>query len=307
MNKYARAVSLYIGLFGLLGFFYSGHGQNQMKGAKKSPFLWETSINGARVLLCGTLHCGRPDDYPLPDYYQAAYRLSDCLILEIATPFSEVEDKLFEFASDDRLPVGQRLSDHLKPETQAVCIDLIGEEKFQRCDAYAGWILQMSIMANKVKRVGFDPQLGIDRYFMRLALEDNKPVLGFESVEKQVGMFRRKMDIEQQITLLENLAWLLEPMAKRELPMYEAYYDQDEDRFESAFLTSYDMDNPALKGAYERIFASRNALWVDQLETFVKDRDQTYMVLVGSGHFFGPDNLRDLLIHKGHEVMKPEL
>ena len=43
--------------------------------------------------------------------------------------------------------------------------------------------------AMKLQQLGFDPRLGIDRYFAGRAIQSNKPTAGLETAEFQLNLF----------------------------------------------------------------------------------------------------------------------
>jgi uncharacterized protein YbaP (TraB family) len=55
---------------------------------------------------------------------------------------------------------------------------------------------------------------------------------------------------------------------------------------------------------YDRVFTKRNTSWVEQFIELSKENPGSYFVLVGSGHYFGPNNLLELLESKGYTIEK---
>ena len=87
--------------------------------------------------------------------------------------------------------------------------------------------------------------------------------------------------------------------AKSEQPLFDAYFSQDRDAFEKAFLTPMNFEIPQVKAMYGRIFASRNKAWVQKLIELANTEEGQYFMLVGCGHYFGPENVLELLEKEG--------
>ena len=74
--------------------------------------------------------------------------------------------------------------------------------------------------------------------------------------------------------------------------------------FEEEFLKGMDFNIPQVKQAYDMVFTNRNKSWVERFEKLSEENPATYFVLVGAGHYFGPNNIRELLEQKGYTVEK---
>jgi len=87
--------------------------------------------------------------------------------------------------------------------------------------------------------------------------------------------------------------------ARSERPLFEAYFNQDVEGFKKAFLEPMNFENPQIKAMYESVFVTRNKAWVQQLITWSKTQPGNYFMLVGCGHYFGPDNVLEILKKEG--------
>ena len=92
--------------------------------------------------------------------------------------------------------------------------------------------------------------------------------------------------------------------AKSEIPLYKAYFANERENFEAEFLKPFDFNKPQMKQIYDRVFTNRNTDWVAKFEKLATEEPGTYFVLVGVGHYFGPNNVRELLENKGYIVEK---
>lgn len=265
-------------------------------------FIWKTNINQGIFYLVGSVHAGKKAYYPLPEQYLDCYADADVMIMELEDDFATLEEKMFDYAEKDRLPEAQYLRYHLDSITMGKILRVMDLEEFQKYDQFKGWFLNMILSGTKHRLNGFHGDHGIDMYFRNMAKEDDKPVIGLDRFEDQFALFEFDAPYEAQIQVIQRAAGSLQMQAAAELPLLEAYYSHDPEKFEKVFVSMYDVTNPAVKNVYEQIFASRNKKWVKFLEEIARNEGKTYMVLVGAGHFFGPDNVRALLESRGYRV-----
>ena len=267
-------------------------------------FTWKTEINGSTFYLTGSIHLAKEENYPLQKPYMKSYKKADKVILELESNIEELAQQIFEYGEKDRLEEGQYLNLHLKPETVEKLKEIIYEDELKNYFRHEGWMLNMAIAGAKAKLLGYDPKLALDMYFNGLARKDGKEVIGLDDIKTQMLLFDFEAPLEAQVAVIENAVARMEESAKMEEPLYRAYFGNDYKKFEAEFLKIYDFNNPQIKQAYDLLFTKRNASWAGKLEKLAEGKPATYFVLVGAGHFFGPDNVRELLEQKGHKVEK---
>jgi uncharacterized protein YbaP (TraB family) len=267
-------------------------------------FTWKVMMNGSTFYLAGSIHTASKENYPLPKAYMKSYQKADKVIMELEDDFNIIEQKIFQYAEKDRLPEDQYLNLHLTPASLEKLGQIIENDKLNRYVQYESWLLNMIIAGTKSKLVGYDPLLAIDKYFHELAKKDKKEIIGLDEIQTQLLLFDFEVPFEMQVQILENAIGNMETEAKKEVPLYHAYFDNDIAEFEKIFLNLYDFENPRIKQVYDMVFTNRNTKWVEQLEKISDEKPGTYFVLVGSGHYFGPNNIRELLEQKGYIIEK---
>ena len=264
-------------------------------------FLWQVNINGSEFTLAGSIHAAKKENYPLPNAYIEAYKEADFIIFEIKEDFESIQEQIFAYAEKDKLMEDQFLNNYLSPESMEILALLYkgNEETLHRQYEYEGWLLNMTVMGMTPKMIGFDPELAIDKYFHDLATSDQKPILGLDQIETQIQLFEFEAPLETQINILERGLKTVEMRARSEQPLFDAYFSQNRDAFEKAFLTPMDFENPQVKAMYDRVFASRNKAWVQKIIELANKEQGKYFMLVGCGHYFGPENILELLKKEG--------
>jgi uncharacterized protein YbaP (TraB family) len=147
--------------------------------------------------------------------------------------------------------------------------------------------------------IGYEPKLAVDKYFHDLAIKDKKPIYGLDDIETQIRIFELEVPNEAQVKILESSLKTIKMRAMSEQPLFDAYFSQDRDAFEKAFLTPMNLENPQVKAMYDRVFAARNKAWVQKIIELAQKEKGHYFMLVGCGHYFGPENVLELLEKEG--------
>jgi len=267
-------------------------------------FTWKVKINGSAFYLAGSIHAASERNYPLPETYLKSYKKADKVILELEDDFETLENKIFLYAEKDKLPGGLNLGDSLNPESIYKLREIIGNDKLDKSLGYEAWLLNMFIAGSKSKLCGYDPKLAIDKYFHDLATKDKKEIIGLDEIQTQLALFDFDMPFKIQIQILEKAVSEMAMKAKGEEELFKAYFENDLVKFEKEFLKTYDFENPQIQKMYEKVFTKRNTSWVEKFIELSKGNPGSYFVLVGSGHYFGPNNLLELLESKGYTIEK---
>ena len=259
------------------------------------------NINGSEFTPAGSIHAAKKENYPLPNAYIEAYKAADFIIFEIEEDFESTKEHMFTYAEKDKLNEDQYLNNHLSSESMEMLARLFqgSEETLHRQFEYEGWLLNMSVMGMTPKLIGFDPEFAIDKYFHDLATRDKKKILGLDQIEAQFQLFEFEAPLEAQISILENGLKTVEIRAKSEQPLFDAYFSQDRAAFENAFLTPMNFENPQIKAMYDRVFIARNKAWVQKIIELTHKEKGHYFMLVGCGHYLGPENVLELLEKEG--------
>jgi uncharacterized protein YbaP (TraB family) len=276
--------------------------QNLHAQAETLPgFLWQVEINGSEFTLAASIHAGKKEHYPLPNGYLKEYEKSDFIIFEIEDDFESMQEQIFAYAEKDRLEENQFLDNYLSVESKTTLAALFKgeEETLQRLYGYEGWLLNMSIMGMSPRLIDYEPKLAVERYFHGFASKDKKPIYGLDDIETQMRIFEFEVPHEAQVKILESSLKTINMRAKSEQPLFDAYFSQDRDAFERAFLTPMNFENPQVKAMYDRVFTARNKAWVQKLIELANTEEGQYFMLVGCGHYFGPENVLELLEKEG--------
>src|SRR5258706_12139919 len=154
--------------------------------------LWELHGKHNTVYLLGSIHVLRLSDYPLPPVVLEAYRDAKSVLMEVDLQELSSEQVQAEMLGSAVLPEGKTLP------------DVLGKERYGRADAlahelgvelslfdqFAPWFAAEAISQLQLTQLGFQPEAGVEMYFMERARSDGKSVAGLRTLPEQISMFQ---------------------------------------------------------------------------------------------------------------------
>jgi len=257
--------------------------------------LWELHGKHNTVYILGSIHVLRPGDYPLAPAVLDAYSSAKSLLMEVNLEEIDSQAIQSELLASALLPAGQSLPvilgkqryDHAGALAREVGVELAAFDQF------APWFAAEAISQLQLMQLGFQPQSGVEMYFLERARSDGKKVAGLETVHDQISLFEALSMDAQAEYLLSSLE------QARDLPkevdaMVQAWRRGDTGWFEQQLKTELGRD-PQL---YQSVLVARNRKWVPKIEALLND-DKNYLVIVGTGHLVGQSSVIDLLKKDG--------
>ena len=260
-------------------------------------FLWEIDSKTATVYLMGSFHMFKPEMYPLNYCFTDAFKKADTMVVEVNLNKVD-ENQMAKLFADKGIYQGdvtieQRLSketmEKLEDYLDARNIDIIQVNKMKP------WFLGLTIAIQEMAALGYDPNLGVDMYF--LAKAGDKNIIGLETIEEQMEILAGDPDDIQDLALRSALDDIpdMESLLNR---MVEAWTQGDADTLDSIIREPEDR-YPLLKEQIKRTIDDRNIEMAKKIAEFLKT-DNTYFIVVGGGHIGGAKGLLALLKEIGY-------
>ncbi|MBS0212105.1 MAG: TraB/GumN family protein [Proteobacteria bacterium] len=265
-----------------------------------TPLLWKATRGDATVYLLGSMHILLATDYPLSQDVDKAYR--------------DAKQVLFEMPPDEMSPLSvlgptATLGMYQDP-SQSLQKDL-DPQTWQRLQAYAHangmsdfmlsrmrpWLASLTILALEMKKLSYDPNLGLDKHFMDQAQADHKQTGGFETAEQQLRIIA-STPLAEQVRDLRQMLDDLPKFGNKMSQMHATWRNGDADGLYREEAKEY-KDQPE---TMQRLIVSRNRAWVPQLDRMVAAVHGKTLVIVGALHLLGPDGLVELLRKDGYRV-----
>jgi uncharacterized protein YbaP (TraB family) len=257
--------------------------------------LWELHGKHNTVYLLGSIHVLRLSDYPLAPVMLEAYSNAKSVIMEVNLEEIGSADVQSEMLTSAVLPDGKTLP------------DVLGQQRYGRADAlahevgvelsafdqFAPWFAAEAISQLQLTQLGFQPEAGVEMYFMERARTDGKSVAGLETVHDQISLFQN-MPLDTQAEYLISSLEQAHDLPKEVDTMVQAWQHGDTHWFANQLQSELGRD-PRL---YESVLAARNRKWIPKIEALLND-DKNYLVIVGTGHLVGQGSVIELLKKDG--------
>ncbi len=262
-------------------------------------FIWEIKTkNKNSSYLIGSVHMLDKSVYPLDKAFDIAFQKSDCLMVE-ANVSDDQRGKLQMLSMKLATYKGEKtLKGSISEETYNLAgkklkefgIDITGWNKFKP------WMVAMTIAASEMMKLGFDPNLGIDKYFLNKAGE--KEIIELEGAEFQLNLFDSFSDEEHELFLFNVLTeeTNTEVEFKKLVNAWKTGNDDTLNTLVNQNIKKY----PKLKNLYEKLIDGRNFGMVKKIDDFIKTTSKRYFVVVGAAHLVGENGLVNLLKKKGY-------
>lgn len=257
--------------------------------------LW--ALHGKRntVYVLGSIHTLRAGDYPLPAAVLDAYRNAKSLVMEIDPGELDAPEVQSEMLASAALPDGKTLAQVMGAERYARAAELARGLGFDLAtfERFAPWFVAESISQLQLAQLGFDPQSGVEMYFLGRARTDGKPVAGLETAHDQLMLFE-SMPLKTQARYLISSLEQARDLPKEVDEMVRAWRRGDLGWFETELKSDLGSDPEV----YQSLLLARNRKWIAQIERLLDD-DENYLVIVGTAHLVGRGSVIDLLEKDG--------
>jgi uncharacterized protein len=257
--------------------------------------LWELHGKHNTVYILGSIHVLRPSDYPLAPAVLNAYGNANSIYMEVNLAEVDSQRMQTELLASARLPEGKTLP------------VIMGDARYKRAqalarevgidlgifDAFAPWFAAEAISQLQLQQLGFQPQSGVEMFFLERARADGKSVAGLETVHDQIALFDALSMDEQAAYLISSLEEAHD-LPKEVDAMVHAWANGDTQWFADQLKSEIGRD-PVL---YESVLVARNRKWVPKIEALLNE-DKNYLVIVGTGHLVGQGSVIALLKKDG--------
>ncbi len=262
-------------------------------GARHS--LWELHGKHNTVYLLGSIHVLRLKDYPLAPAVLAAYGNAKSVLMEVNLEEMASDEVQAEMLASAILPEGRTLPDVLGPQRYGRASALAHEVgvELSTFDQFAPWFAAEAVSQLQLTQLGFQPESGVEMYFMERARSDGKGVAGLETVHDQISIFQN-MPLDTQAAYLVSSLEQAHDLPREVDSMVDAWQRGDMQWFENQMQSEFGKD-PRL---FQSVLGARNRKWVPKIEALLND-EQNYLVIVGTGHLVGSGSVIDLLKKDG--------
>ncbi len=292
--------SLLIGA-GLLAGSASAAPATRAGAAAPVPLLWKVTGPGdSRVYLLGSFHMLRADDYPLAADVDQAFAASNRLMFELSPADMQSPDLVTKMMQAAVRTDGSELRRDLDAPTwtKLQAYAAANNMPLAQMQGMKPWFVGLTITLSQLARMGLDPELGLDRHFMKRAADAGKPTSGLETIDTQIAVFAQMSAKEQQQMVAEALDQAEQADALSRT-LHDAWRRGDEKMLWNEMAVDMRAQYPQL---YKRINTERNEAWVPKLQQQLQAGQGGTLVVVGALHLLGEDGVVEKLRGKGFKV-----
>ena len=168
---------------------------------------------------------------------------------------------------------------------------------------YKPWSAAMTLSSLAIMRLGFDPNLGIDFFFLHAAQESKKKVVSLESAADQIAVLVGEgLPDSLGIYYLRSTIGEMQVMDSSITLMMGAWIKGDDSLFrEAMYMEPEGSATDSLLDAQieDLVYIDRNKTMADSVAAFLA-QDRKVFVVVGAAHMAGKgDNVLEILRQKG--------
>ena len=257
--------------------------------------LWEVHGKHNTVYLLGSIHVLRLSDYPLAPAVLEAYGNAKSVLMEVNMEELSSAQVQAEMLASAILPDGKTLLDVLGQQRYGRAAALAHEVgvELSLFDQFAPWFAAEAISQLQLAQLGFQPESGVEMYFMERARSDGKSVAGLETVHDQISIFQ-DMPLDTQAEYLASSLEQAHDLPHEVDSMVRAWQQGDTQWFANQLLSEFKQDSRL----YQSVLGARNRRWLPKIEALLND-DKNYLVIVGTGHLVGAGSVIELLKKDG--------
>lgn len=262
-------------------------------------FLWKVQSKTNTVYLLGSIHFFKKELYPLNKIIEEVFDQSAIVAVE-ANVNDAGQIDLQQLVEKAIYPNDDTLERHVSKDTfelikkraegLGIPLGLINKQK--------PWFLGLMFSSVEFLKLGFDPNYGIDKYFLSKAT-GKKKIVELENLDYQINLFSNLSDQEQELFLLLELRDL-NNLSQEVTTLLEAWLSGDTKGVEKIITQSVTEDS-RLSSIYEILIYDRNKRMALKIEDFLKTKE-TLFAIVGAGHLVGEKGIVEILKTKGYSV-----
>ena len=262
-------------------------------------FMWRVQSKKSTAYILGSIHMLKQNIYPLSSIIENAFDAADVLAVEAnindisGLDVQSLMESAF-YSGDDSLEkhVSSSTLETVKEQTERLGLP------FEVVTKQKPWFLGLTLESLELMKSGYDPNYGIDKYFLSKAAS-KKRIVELESLDYQIDLLSSLYEDEQELFLLYTIKDL--KILEQEVDsLVEAWKSGAADSIESTVTKSFTEDRRFLP-LYDKLIYTRNRNITSKIEGFLKTRG-TYFVVVGSAHLLGDRGIIQLLQRKGYSV-----
>ena len=267
----------------------------QAQGA--GPALWVIRDADSTLYLFGTVHVLRPTTAWGSARVDAAFASADQVWFEISNPDDQAA--VIPLVQQYGLSPDRPLSSLLTPaELAALDAAATGAgATAAQLDPLRPWLVGLTLSVAPLVKAGYDPTSGVELVLKARAEAAGKPIHGFETIDKQIGMLAGLPEADQ-LAFLRSVLESYEDATTELDQLVDAWATGDVAAIERLGVIEMREESEAM---YDALLVRRNTDWAGQIQTLLAGSGTVFMA-VGAAHLAGEDSVQEILEARGVDV-----
>ncbi|MRL70413.1 TraB/GumN family protein [Brevundimonas sp. SPF441] len=263
----------------------------------EGPALWVVKDADSTLYLFGSVHVLRPTTGWASPRVEAAFDSASDIWFEISNPDDQaaIMPLIQQHGLSPETPLSSRLTPEENAELDAAAQSM-GASAAQ-LQPMKPWLAALSLSVAPLIKAGYDPTSGVELVLKARAEAAGKPIHGFETIDKQIGILAGLPDDVQLVFLRETLKDYENAATKLD-EMVEAWARGDVATLDRVTIKEMKEASPAL---YQSVLVDRNTDWANQIQTLLEGSG-TAFIAVGAAHLTGDDSVQAILQKRGVTV-----
>jgi len=262
-------------------------------------FLWEVEVKGVKSYILGSIHMLKKSSFPLKEELENGFKSCDFLVVEADISAGNMGE-IFKVTMEKAVYAdGSKLSEHISEDTMKLAKARLDKLKMSidYFEKFKPWFLAMSITSMELMKLGFDANMGVDKYFINKTGE--KKILELEGIPFQIGIFDNFSDKENDMFLRSSLSEA-DSLGENVDSMVKAWEEGNVDGL-TKMVTKNRKKEIDLAGIFKIIIDDRNVTMTGKIEKWLNGGGK-YFIIVGSAHLVGEKGIINLLSGKGFKL-----
>ncbi len=264
---------------------------------QKGPlFMWKVTAGNNYAYLLGSMHYARRGLYPLDPRIEKAFDTCKVLAVEsdVENHAAEIQKLTMELGM---YPQGDSLDKHISSRTKRLLEDAGAMNPlFMRMKA---WLLAMQLQSQRFMQLGYDPEQGLDRFFLRKAGNRHIKIKELERARDTLQLLAKAAEGQEDLYLYYSL---------QELDRIEEIIPKLSDSWKSGDTAAMRQlifeelnRHPEFRDLGKMLFDERNEKMAAKIAQYLQS-GVPHFIVVGAGHLVGPQGIPALLKQRGYAV-----
>lgn len=270
------------------------------------PFYRIEGNQGGTLLLMGTVHLGPPEGWQFSPALQKGLDRADRFVLEIDLRKATEDSVSTLLANTAVIRSPNSLLDLVSPETAKLLDEndatLAGMGMPRNARKWKKpWYIALWLIESASTRSGFAASASADNVIFEAL--GTRPLIGLETLEKQLGLFD-SLSPQLQDVMLQDTLLRLDTAVEEIHSLVRAWRRGDERQLEELARDGID-ELPGRDEFYTVVLTDRNQRWLTVFRSLLDDPEyagEIIFVGVGALHLVGDDGLVRLLRESGYEA-----